>query len=222
MATYYRQENIPAEYAKMEDPEAKAKAKEQLERSNGIYTMVLEGSIYGFSGLKKAFQDTAFYIGGNGAVYKNSETSEHFVVEDILDKSFVIEVAKRTPPKWEIGEETKEILGKKCVRATCTPNPSRPNMRFVAWFCPELPVIAGPAGTPDLPGMVLQLDNVRSLYTCASIQYHPRGIRIVPPEGKRVTAQEFRGIYQSFMQSMGIDPNGKKRIHVFKQQVKEE
>lgn len=82
-------------------------------------------------------------------------------------------------PVWEIGQETKEILGYQCRRATC----GFRGRVWVVWFTPEIPVSEGPWKLFGLPGLVLEAEDCRGHYSyratgISSQDIRPVGIRI--------------------------------------------
>lgn len=62
---------------------------------------------------------------------------------------------------WTLENETKEIEGFLCYKATSTKkvNNGKGNFVFpvVAWYCPKIPVSFGPNGYGNLPGLILEL-----------------------------------------------------------------
>lgn len=69
---------------------------------------------------------------------------------------------KRTLKKgiitWKYTGDTKEINGLKCQKAEfINANGER---QWVVWFCPDINVLAGPAGIRDLPGLVVEGENI--------------------------------------------------------------
>lgn len=68
-------------------------------------------------------------------------------------------------PEWEISDETKEILGYQCFRATTDYR----GRRWTAWFAPEIPVQDGPWKLCGLPGLILEaVDNHREFHFIAN------------------------------------------------------
>lgn len=68
-------------------------------------------------------------------------------------------------PEWEISDETKEILGYQCFKATTDYR----GRRWTAWFAPEIPVQDGPWKLCGLPGLILEaVDNHREFHFIAN------------------------------------------------------
>ncbi|MDE6392531.1 MAG: GLPGLI family protein [Muribaculaceae bacterium] len=55
-------------------------------------------------------------------------------------------------PEWEISDDTKEIIGYQCFKATTDYR----GRRWTAWFSPEIPVQEGPWKLCGLPGLILE------------------------------------------------------------------
>ncbi len=55
-------------------------------------------------------------------------------------------------PEWETTDESKEILGYQCFKATTEYR----GRRWTAWFAPEIPVQEGPWKLCGLPGLILE------------------------------------------------------------------
>ncbi|MBD5346257.1 MAG: GLPGLI family protein [Bacteroides sp.] len=55
-------------------------------------------------------------------------------------------------PEWEISDESKEIIGYQCFKATTDYR----GRRWTAWFAPEIPVQDGPWKLCGLPGLILE------------------------------------------------------------------
>lgn len=62
---------------------------------------------------------------------------------------------------WVLENETKEIEGFLCYKATSTKRVNNGKGSFVfpviAWYCPKIPVSFGPNGYGNLPGLILEL-----------------------------------------------------------------
>lgn len=55
-------------------------------------------------------------------------------------------------PGWEITEESREVTGYECIKATADYR----GRRWTAWFAPEIPVQDGPWKLCGLPGLILE------------------------------------------------------------------
>lgn len=63
-------------------------------------------------------------------------------------------------PDWNISDESKEILGYQCFKATADYR----GRRWTAWFAPEIPIQDGPWKLCGLPGLILEAGDNRDIY----------------------------------------------------------
>lgn len=63
-------------------------------------------------------------------------------------------------PEWEITDESKDIIGYQCFKATADYR----GRRWTAWFTPEIPVQDGPWKLCGLPGLILEAEDNHSEY----------------------------------------------------------
>lgn len=62
--------------------------------------------------------------------------------------------------QWEILPETKEINGLKCQKAILKTLDGR--LVHEVWFCPDIPMLAGPLAIFNLPGLVVDMKSLLS------------------------------------------------------------
>lgn len=113
-----------------------------------------------FNDLHKTYMKESKLLGGYEREYlfRNVHDGETMVYRTIGgDKSIYTE--KTEHPVWSVkADETSEILGYQCVRATC----SFRGREWSVWFTPEIPVCEGPWKLFGLPGLVLSAVDSRS------------------------------------------------------------
>lgn len=63
-------------------------------------------------------------------------------------------------PEWEMTDETKEVLGYQCFKATADFR----GRRWTAWFAPEIPIQDGPWKLCGLPGLILEAEDSGNVY----------------------------------------------------------
>lgn len=63
-------------------------------------------------------------------------------------------------PEWNISDESKEIIGYQCFKATTDYR----GRRWTAWFTPEIPIQDGPWKLCGLPGLILEAEDNHSEY----------------------------------------------------------
>lgn len=82
-------------------------------------------------------------------VYKKDDETNIF--DNIVKDQYVYPVHKKIV--WKIDDETKNIAGYNCQKATGKYN----NRKYIAWFTKEIPVSEGPYTFKGLPGLVLEV-----------------------------------------------------------------
>ncbi len=63
-------------------------------------------------------------------------------------------------PVWDISDESKDIIGYQCFKATTDFR----GRRWTAWFAPEIPIQDGPWKLCGLPGLILEAEDNHSEY----------------------------------------------------------
>ena len=150
--------------------------------------------------------------------------------KELGTKKVVVEDSLRSL-KWKLSEETKNILGKVCRKATTERIATRMMMtmnngkmekqekadtnQIVAWFTLEVPVPAGPAEYQgQLPGLILEMDinKGKTVYKAIELSDKVDVASIKEPKaGKKMTAKEFEAERQKMMDEM-MKNNGGGRV----------
>lgn len=78
------------------------------------------------------------------------------------------------------------------------------DQEIVAWFAPEIPVSQGPGPYWGLPGLILEVNDGRTVILCSKIVLNPEDkVRLDPPsKGKEVTQEEYEDIMEEKMMEM--------------------
>ncbi|MDX6190760.1 GLPGLI family protein [Flavobacterium sp. Fl-318] len=89
---------------------------------------------------------------------------------------------------WQISNETKEINGFQCRKATSEAF----GYYFTAWFTEDIAISAGPDKFNGLPGLILYIGTKHYEYVATSVKVNKEPIVIVKPEmsGNTVTMTE--------------------------------
>lgn len=98
---------------------------------------------------------------------------------------------------WSITDESKEIGGYTCFKATRTNVRQAPNQGekfafpIIAWFSPEIPLPYGPKQYGGLPGLILELQDEMVHFGIISVSFD--GDIYIPeePDYKHITDSEF-------------------------------
>ena len=122
------------------------------------------------------------------AAYKNFENMSATVVKDLLGRTYSI---PQTLPHydWQVSSETKEIMGLQTYKATVGDS-------VTAWFCPTIPVQDGPGLYCGLPGLILDLEDAQTIYTCIDINTNSSAELGKPKRAKEITEEEFEALRQ--------------------------
>ena len=117
------------------------------------------------------------------SVYTNLADMSVTELKDLLARTYSI-----THPlpryQWNVSTESKEIMGLQAYKATIGDS-------ITAWFCPTIPVQDGPGLYCGLPGLILDLEDGQTIYSCTAINTNSTREVEKPKRAKVVTAEEF-------------------------------
>ncbi|WP_255577973.1 GLPGLI family protein [Flavobacterium sp. CHNK8] len=98
---------------------------------------------------------------------------------------------------WEITKESKQIGNYLCYKAIYIKNYLGRNGKEIsipitAWFAPSLPFTYGPKDYNGLPGLILELQERKTIYNATSINLsQEKELKIEFPKGKTITEAEY-------------------------------
>ena len=169
------------------------------------------------------------FVGGpdGGSLHKDLQSKIYTNKKELFGKVFLVKDSI-TPSKWVMTGETKQIGIYNAYKATITKEveerefnfgrrptrggesesePEAPKMREVvmsAWFTPEIPVSTGPAMYGGLPGLILEINDDKTIILCTKVVINPKDkIKIkAPSKGKVVTKSEFDQIAEDKAKEM--------------------
>ncbi len=137
-------------------------------------------------------ENAANFAGTAGQFYAN--ISENMKLHQLhkLYKDWLVEY-KFDDIKWEITDETKEIQGYTCKKATAIYRSiGIPKGEVVAWFAPKIPFSFGPSGYGGLPGLILEVEHFFFKIYAADISFSAKKQRIkAPTKGKRISVEDY-------------------------------
>ena len=128
--------------------------------------------------------------GDNATEYRNFSNRKFFEQTELEDKKYVIDDTIHLPA-WKLSDETKNISGHICKKAT---SKSERGENVTAWYAEDIPVPAGPGSFCGLPGAVLMVDvdNASVVYTVLDIQSSLDTKELKEPgDGKHITRADF-------------------------------
>lgn len=127
--------------------------------------------------------------------------------QEFFGKKFLVGNTK--PRKWKIGNETKEILGYTCKKATAT---SEEGDLVEVWFSSSIPVEVGPSSFHGLPGAILSVRTKNGDYeivaTKVAFKKVDRTVVVAPRKGKKVMAVQFKEIVEAKQKEMAEEYGG--------------
>ncbi len=116
------------------------------------------------------------FSGFKGEVYQNKSGSL-----SVVGGSFGTFIVQKEANQWVLSNETKEIEGFLCYKATSenVVKNSEGVFRYpvIAWYCPKIPLSYGPNGYGGLPGLILELQVRNILYGVEKIN-----LNLTPPK----------------------------------------
>lgn len=124
-------------------------------------------------------------------VYYSNIKEDLFLHETIFNNPYLIQ-SPFNELEWEIHEETKEVLGYTCIKATTTLAYPFNDFPTTVCFAPELPFPFGPKEFRGLPGLILAMEFNHYYFYANSIDLaiKPRKIK-KPSKGKKVSRAEY-------------------------------
>jgi GLPGLI family protein len=155
-------------------------------------------------------------VGGadGGIIYKNFAASKSVEERELGAKTYIIADSIRGQ-KWKLTNETKQIMGFNCRKATTTTEMRRAVMRTIsnngtstedtarpapttqaitAWYADDITCPVGPENYGGLPGVILQIDidNGLIVFNAIDIKQTANEKEVKEPKkGKKVTRDEF-------------------------------
>ncbi|MCB0430354.1 MAG: GLPGLI family protein [Flavobacteriales bacterium] len=133
-------------------------------------------------------------------VYQNLAEGRAVSQQDFMGKLFLVKMDMKDQ-KWKLTPESDTIAGYLCQKATSM----KDTLQVEAWFCPQIPVSAGPVGFGQLPGLILKL-NVEKRYQvqATKVTFEPvdEASFHEPDKGKEVTEEEFTELVKEKMKEM--------------------
>lgn len=173
--------------------------------------------------------------GGSDVLYKNFKEKRNTNMKETFSKLFLVK-GELKEHEWILESDTKNIGDYTCFKATLirevedissgftikTEQDSKEKedeekqiktITITAWYTPQIPVSAGPAGYHGLPGLILETNDGSQTIICSKIVINPKKSNdiIEPTKGKKVTQKEFDLIMEKKMSEMEerFKPNGR-------------
>lgn len=146
--------------------------------------------------------------------YRNFEAQTFVTLTELGGKKFRIEDSLKAQG-WKFGEETKEVAGYKCMKATFRDEAKKQDV--VAWFTDAIVCPSGPLNFWGLPGMILEIDinEAQTVISAKKVEFKALKSEMkIPTAGKKVTAKEFKKTQDEYFKEMGMQPGGGPKIMI--------
>ena len=107
-------------------------------------------------------------------IWSEYQYSNIFIHGDTLNEWSVMPMGQEWPQRyeekwsgqeWTLEEDTASFLGHPCQKATCRWR----GRDYVAWFAPDIPIRRGPWQFGGLPGLIMKIHDVDSLYVFEAV-----------------------------------------------------
>ncbi len=148
------------------------------------------------------FKDNKFYYYPTETPFFKS--NEYLIEEDILQN-------------WKLYNKSKMIGEYLCYKATTTVTEKKTkttedkkfyytdqSYTVTAWYCPQIPVSAGPLGYGGLPGLILELQTEKAVYGAKHINLNPEKEPNIKPltKGKKTAYNYYIKMFHEQMEEI--------------------
>lgn len=138
----------------------------------------------------------AQFVGFYNAYYTNLNEDLNLNQFHSMNDELLLLQSKPSEIEWKIHEETKEILGYTCKKATAKTNFHNPNKsEVVVWFTPDIPFQFGPGKLAGLPGLILAVNRKRIYVYADKINLKEENTNIKRlEEGRQIDFDDYKEI----------------------------
>jgi len=179
------------------------------------------------------FRMMSSMMGGGGTYYKNVKEKTFAVDKEFMGKEFLV-VDSLPKLSWKLESESKKIGDYTCFKATAVKPVDASDMRnyrekkkkegeekkpstnfmddyempkeitITAWYTPEVPINQGPEGYWGLPGLILEVNDGKTVVMCSKLVMNAKDkVEIkAPKNGKQVKQKEYDEIVTKKMEEM--------------------
>lgn len=179
------------------------------------------------------FRMMSSMMGGGGTYYKNVKEKMFTVDKEFMGKEFLV-VDSLPKLNWKLESESKKIGDYTCFKATAVKPVDASDMRnyrekkkkegeekkattnfmddyempkeitITAWYTPEVPINQGPEGYWGLPGLILEVNDGKTVVMCSKLVMNTKDkVEIkAPKNGKQVKQKEYDEIVAKKMEEM--------------------
>jgi GLPGLI family protein len=169
-------------------------------------------------------------FGSNDIVFCDFKRGLRIEQKEMFEKIYLVTDSIKMA-NWKLSDETMDVLGHPCRKATTERIIKRTSMRMengkmenkevidtslaIAWYATDIPVPGGPEMQGQLPGMILQLEmnNGKLIYRAVEINAKATASALKEPtKGKKMTATAFAEERKKMTDEMRKNSGGVIRI----------
>lgn len=175
---------------------------------------------------------------GDGKSYKNIKDKTVLSEEDFFGKEFLVSDSL-LKWDWKLVNETKKIGNFTCYKAIGVIPVSKEDLEayekmknkksesktvfftvnepkdrtITVWYTPEIPVSHGPGEYWGLPGLIMEVNDAKTVILCSKIVLNPKDKVVIkmPKKGKKVTKKEYEALIEKQLEGM---KDSKGNIHI--------
>ncbi|HEX8563566.1 MAG TPA: GLPGLI family protein [Flavobacterium sp.] len=171
-------------------------------------------------------------MGGGGTYYKDVKSKTLIVDKEFMGKEFLVKDTLPAL-EWKLESETRKIGDYTCYKATAVRPASKSDIRnyrrkentdakpdaktnlmeqydapkeitVTAWYTPEIPINQGPESYWGLPGLILEVNDGKTVLLCSKIVMNPKDKAEIkaPTNGKVVTQAEYDEIVMKKLEEL--------------------
>lgn len=100
-------------------------------------------------------------------IFKNYPKKNNLMLTNMAITGFVKYEEPIDIFDWELQDEQKIIEGYNCQKATTNFR----GRKFIAWFCPEIPISEGPYKFNGLPGLIMEISDTKEDYRFIILEF---------------------------------------------------
>lgn len=127
----------------------------------------------------------------SNAFFKDMEAGKLFFTPYAGGKLYAVE-EKIPAIDWTITQETKQVQGMNCQKATCRFR----GRDYEAWFCSQIPYSNGPWKLGGLPGLILEASDAKKEVVFSFVSFEnvsgPQTVVDLPEGALRTTPKEYK------------------------------
>ena len=175
---------------------------------------------------------------GDGKSYKNIKDKTVLSEEDFFGKEFLVSDSL-LKWDWKLVNETKKIGNFTCYKAIGVIPVSKEDLEayekmknkkseskavlftvnepkdrtITVWYTPEIPVSHGPGEYWGLPGLIMEVNDAKTVILCSKIVLNPKDKVVIkmPKKAKKVTKEEYEALIETQLEGM---KDSKGNIHI--------